>query len=188
MNPVLEAITSRRSAKKLLSDSPVSRELVETIIEAATWAPNHHMTEPWRFVVMAGDGRIRLGEAMSAALGSSAQGTTQERLDAERNKPLGASVIIALISSPKIGPNFVPQEEIVAAGAALQNMLLAAHSLGLGSMVRTGLHVYSNVMSRFFELNEHESVVGLVYLGNVAEPPPQGRRSGIAGRVEWRLT
>jgi nitroreductase len=172
----------------MLSDPPISKELVETIIEAAIWAPNHHLTEPWRFVVMTGDGRRKLGEAMSTALSLSAGGMTQERLDAERNKPLGASVIIALINSPKIGPNFVPQEEIVAAGAALQNMLLAAHSLGLGSMVRTGLHAYSEVVRKFFQLNEQESVVGLVYLGHIAEPPPPGRRGGIAGKVEWRET
>jgi nitroreductase len=186
MNPVIEAIKSRRSVKKMLPDPPVSRELVETVIEAAVWAPNHHLTEPWRFVVMAGDERRKLGEAMSMALGSFTDSPTEERLDAERKKPLAASVIVALISSPKVGPNIVPQEEMVAAGAALQNMLLAAHSLGLGSMVRTGSNAYSEAMRKFFQMKEHERVVGLVYLGHVAEPSPPPRRSEIAGKVEWR--
>ena len=186
MNPVMEAIRSRRSVKKMLPEPPVSRELVEAVIEAAVWAPNHHLTEPWRFVVMEGDERRKLGEAMGMALGSSADNPSQERLDTERQKPLAASVVVALISSPKIGPNIVPQEEMVAAGAALQNMLLAAHSLGLGSMVRTGSNVYSEAMRKFFHMEERESVVGLVYLGQIAEPPPPGRRRGIAGKVEWR--
>ena len=66
----------------------------------------------------------------------------EEVLKLEREKTLRAPVIIAVISSQNGGEKIVPQEEIVAAGAALQNMLLAAHSLGLGAMVRSGPHSY----------------------------------------------
>ena len=88
MNAVIEAIKSRRSVRKLLADPPVSKEQVETIIEAAIWAPNHYLTEPWRFVVLTGDERRKLGDAMSTALmNTSTKSPTQERLDIERNRP-----------------------------------------------------------------------------------------------------
>lgn len=186
MNPVIEAIKSRRSIRKMKPDPPLTREQVETILEAALWAPNHYLTEPWRFVVLMGDERAKLGDAMSKALMATGS-PTPEQLDNERNRPLNASAIIALISSPKSNPKIVPQEEMVAAGAALQNMLLAAHSLGLGSMVRTGSHAYSEVIRKFFAMTEAERLVGLVYLGHILEPPPPGKRSGIAEKVIWRV-
>lgn len=185
MNPVIEAIKSRRSIRKMKPDPPLTREQVETIIEAAVWAPNHYLTEPWRFVVLMGDERAKLGDAMSEAL--RATGTpTPEQLDNERKRPLSASVVVALISSPKSNPKIVPQEEIIAVGAALQNMLLAAHSLGLGAMVRTGSHAYSEAIRKFFEMMDNERLVGLVYLGHIMEPPPPGKRSGIAEKVIWK--
>ena len=171
----------------MLPDPPVAKEQVETIIEAAIWAPNHYLTEPWRFVVLKGDARRELGDAMSTALvNTSTDSPTQQRLDIERNRPLSASVIIALISSPKVGNNVVLQEEMVAAGAALQNMLLAAHSLGLGAMVRTGSHAYSEGIKKSFEMREGEGLVGLIYLGHIAEPPPPGKRKATDEKVIWR--
>ncbi len=167
----------------MVLDPPISRGEIEVVVEAAMWAPNHHMTEPWRFVVITGDARRQLGDAMSAAL--SATETSPDRLEGERSKPLGASWIIALISAPRLAPNVVPQEELVAAGAALQNMLLAAQSLGLASMVRTGRHLYSEEIRKFFALAKDEMMIGLVYLGRPAENQPPGRRSGTAGKVVW---
>ena len=95
------------------------------------------------------------------------------------SKPLSSPVVIALIGSPRKGENVVPQEEIVAAGAALQNMLLAAHSLGLATSVRTGAHSYSEEVRGFFEMGEGESLIGMVYVGYAcgAVPPGGGRPS-----------
>lgn len=187
MNPVIEAIKSRRSIRKMKPDPPLTREEAETIIDAAVWAPNHYLSEPWRFVVLMGDERAKLGDAMSKALmATSTSSPTPEQLDNERKRPLNASVIIALVSSPKSDPKIVPQEEMVAAGAALQNMLLAAHSLGLGAMVRTSSHAYSKVIKEFFGMTDVERLVGLVYLGHILEPPPPAKRAGIAEKVVWR--
>jgi nitroreductase len=191
MNPVVDAIKSRRSVKKMRPDAPPpTKEQIELILDTATWAPNHHLTEPWRFIVIMGDERAKLGEAMSEALASSSSSTTvkpnPERLLVERNKPLGAPVILALISSPKTGPNVVAQEEVVAAGAVLQNLLLVAHSLGLSTMVRSGIHLYSDPVRRYLGMTPQEDVVGLVYLGHAAEIPAPGRRADLAAKVEWR--
>ncbi|MHB8567628.1 MAG: nitroreductase family protein [Nitrososphaerales archaeon] len=181
-NPVLETIVSRRSARKLDPEKMPPKEVIERILEAGIWAPNHHMTEPWRFIVIAGEERKKLGEVMASALGPD----LDKKLEAERLKPFRAPVIIALISSPKQEPNIVPHEELVAGGAALQNMLLAIHSLGLGSMVKTGKNAYSQEVRDYLNLRDGESLVGLIYLGHPVEEPPHSKRSGHASKTEWR--
>jgi nitroreductase len=184
LNPVIDAIRSRRTVKKMDLERSPTQDQLDEIIGAAMWAPNHHMTEPWRFVVVSGQGRRRLGDALAAAsLSVPGEKPVPERVEIERSKPLAAPIIVVLISSPQVGEKIVPQEELVAAGAALQNMLLAAHSLGLGSFVRTGLLAYSDELRRLFGMNERESLVGMVYLGYVSGPATPGRRSSAAGKV-----
>ncbi len=186
MNEVIEAIRSRRNVKRMDPDGEPPRALIEEIIEAATWAPNHHLTEPWRFVVLEKGARVRLGEALAAALeGSSPEPLPSERLEKERSKPLSSPVLIALIGAPGTGGNVVPQEEIVAAGAALQNMLLAARSLGLATSVRTGMHSYSEVVKRFFAMAEGEVLVAMVQVGYASGAVAPGKRTPFREKVTW---
>lgn len=177
----IEFIISRRSAKKLDPEKKPPKETIEKIIEAGTWAPTHHLTEPWRFVVIAGEERKKLGDALARVLNES-----EAKLDAERKKPLRAPVIIALISAPKQEPNVIPQEEMVSCGAALQNILLAIHSMGLGSMIKTGKSSYSAPVREYFKMSENESLVAMVYLGYPVEALPSGKRLPFASKTEWR--
>lgn len=186
VNPVIEAIRTRRTVKKFDPSRVPTKEEILVVLEAANWAPNHHLTEPWRFVVLSGDARAKLGEVLSDALSRSSPGVAIQRLESERAKPLGAPVILAIIASPKTGENIVPQEELVAAGAALENALLAAHSLGLATSVRTGLHSYGPEVKRFLGMTETESLVGLVYLGTAMGVLPQGFRKPLDAKVLWR--
>lgn len=187
-NDVIRAIRTRRSASKLSAERPVSRELVEIVLEAATWAPNHHVTEPWRFVVFTGDGRKRLGEAMGAAVSSthSVAPAFPETVERERTRPLTAPVVIAVICSPSKDERVVPQEELVAGGAALQNMLLAAHSFGLGTKIKTGAYSYSKAIRDLLDMSESESLIAFVYLGFSEGEARPGSRKGLQGKVDWR--
>ena len=189
MNPVLEAIKSRRSARVLKSEPIPEKQSVVEILEAGTWSPNHHLTEPWRFVVLAGEERLRLGEAMAAFVRRTARESdssidTYARM--ESLKPLRAPVIIAFICSPSQASNAVMQEEIVSCGAALQNMLLAAQSLGLGTMIKTGSSSYSDEVRDYFKMSQTETLIGLIYLGYVQEAPTAAKRSPVEDKTEWR--
>ncbi len=187
MNAVIDAIRSRRTVKKMDADLAPSRSDIESVIEAATWAPNHHLTEPWRFVVIEKEARRKLGEALAEAMAKGSKDVVPpERLAKEREKPLSAPVIIALIGSPKQGENISAQEEMVAAGAALQNMLLAAHSFGLATSVRTGLHSYSEGIRRFFEMQGDERLIAMVYIGYVTGMTAPGKRTPFRDKVVWR--
>ncbi len=185
---VLEAIKSRRSIGRLRPEEP-PRELVEKILEAGTWAPNHHLTEPWRFFVLTGKARERLGEAMAEALAEELEDKdtpeAKAKLEAERNRPLRAPVIIAVAASPKQDPNVVELEEVVAAAASIQNMLLAVHALGLGAILRTGKAAYRRRVKEFFGLGEHEPLLGFIYLGYPDGPLPKSQRTSFREKTEW---
>jgi nitroreductase len=183
VNPVLSALRDRRSATKLKPD-PVPDGLVEQVIEAATWAPNHRLTEPWRFVVVAGESRKALGDVMARSMRDRLPQpdgeTAKAQLEKERNKPLRAPVLIAVAALPATDPRVVESEEIAAVAAAVQNMLLAAEALGLGAMWRTGDSAFDPKVKAFLGLPAEARVVAFVYLG-YAEPMPRRPRQ-TAGR------
>src|SRR4051794_16718033 len=100
---VITAIKTRRSIGKVKPDS-VSKEMIETILEAGTWAPCHHQTEPWRFFVLTGDARKSLGNIFAqiakASMSEPVSEEDQKKLEREQNKPLRAPVIITVAVEP----------------------------------------------------------------------------------------
>jgi nitroreductase len=179
-----DAIMTRRSSP-LTSDRLPERELIERLLDAAVRAPTHHVTEPWRFVVLAGDARRELGEAW--ARGDAARGRTP---DAARAKVLRAPVIVCVIARPKIDhPKVVEVEEHHAIGAALQNILLAAHDAGLAAMLRTGPAAAMPEVRSYLGVRSSESIAGFVYVGYPAPGDgdrPRSRRTDATDLTEWR--
>jgi nitroreductase len=183
-----EVVRGRRSIGKV-KDEPIARELVESLIEAAVWAPNHYGTEPWRFVVMTGQGRRTLGQAYADIAAESLSDVPEEelaqRLEKEVAKAFRAPVVIAAICVPSDSPRVIVAEELAAAHAAVQNLLLAAHANGLGAIWRTGEPAYHPVMKRALGLGGSEQVVGLIYIGYPDMPQPAGRRLPGVDRTIW---
>ena len=187
---VLEAIRTRRQMGKVKDERP-PRELVQRLIEAACWAPNHFMTQPWRFVVLTGRARDELGEVMARALAARLQhqgkAATDEQLAAERARPLRAPVVIVAAVEPNTtDPRVVEVEEIVAGAAAVQNLLLAAHALGLATAWRTGDAAYDPMVKEHLGLSPRAHILGFIYLGypDGELPPPKPRDP--ASRTTWK--
>jgi nitroreductase len=165
------AILTRRSVGKLTEpgpDEPALREL----LSAAVAAPDHGMLRPWRFVVLRGDALHQLGDAFAAAQARRDPSAGEAAVEATRSKALRAPVVIAVICSPKPSPKIAEWEQLAAAAAATENLCLAAHAGGWGSMWRTGWLVESDPVRSFLGLTPAERVVGTVYLGTPAAPPP----------------
>ena len=184
---LLEAIRTRRSIGRVRPESP-PRELVEQLLEAATWAPNHRLTEPWHFFVLAGDARRELGDVMARSLDAvlpSDASDRQAQLDKARAKPLRAPVIIAVGVVPQEGPKVIEVEEVLAGGAAVQNLLLAAHDRGLAAMWRTGEPAYDPAVKAFLGLPPNAHLIGFVYVGYPDAPPSQKRRRPAAECTRW---
>ncbi len=161
---IFEAIFTRQSVKKVLPD-PIPRELIEKLLAAAVQAPNHHKVRPWRFIVLQGAARERLGAVMAAALNRDNPGLPAEALDKERAKPLRAPLLIAIGVDLPDDPRVVEMENICAAAAAAQNLLLAAHALGLGAIWRTGTAVTDPDIKQFFGLAPQQHLIAILYIG-----------------------
>jgi nitroreductase len=182
---VLEAIRSRRSIGKVDTERP-SRETIARLIEAARWAPNHHLTEPWRFFVLTGQARRDLGEAMARAQhGDPASDEALAAFERTANKPLRAPVVIAVAVQPSPDARIPEVEELAAGAAAVQNLLLAAHALGLGAIWRTGEPCYHPTIRTFFGLDERARLLGFVYLGYPVAAPPARERTPVEDLTTW---
>lgn len=192
-NDVLLALESRRSMARVKPDLP-TRELVETVIAAAAWAPNHFKTEPWRFAVVSGQARMALGAVMEESLRVARRQrdadegdplATALALEKERKKPLRAPVVIAVAAVPSPEPKVVEAEELAAVAAGVQNMLLAAEALGLGAMWRTGKPAYDSRVKKFLGFPESAHIVAFVYLGYPDLPPQPPRARSVAQHIRW---
>ncbi|XID94052.1 nitroreductase [Paenibacillaceae bacterium WGS1546] len=183
-----EIVKGRRSIGKVKKD-PVPRELVEKLIEAAIWAPNHHRTEPWRFIVMTGEGRKVLGNAYADVNADSYRDLVgeerEQRIEKELAKAYRSPVVIAVVCSPSDDPRVEEREELAAVHAAVQNLLLSAHANGLGAVWRTGNPAYHPKMKIAFGLAEREQLVGLVFVGYPDMPQPAVTRTPAAEKTVW---
>lgn len=181
---IIEALKSRRSIGRVKKDE-VPKETIEQIIEAATWAPSHHNTQPWRFVVMTGEGRRLLGEGYAAVQRAQSGELSEEEFEKHVQKAFRSPVVIAAICSPSDDKRAVREEELAAAQAAVQNLLIAAYALGLGAIWRSGAPMYHPAMNEQFKLREDEEIVGLVYLGIPDMTPPLPARKAVQEVTEW---
>lgn len=178
---VSEAIATRQSVNRVKQDE-VPRELLEQILDSAVHAPNHKITEPWRFRVFIGKGRGDLARARAklAEIMAEEEGEEPElavgRVSRERKKAFRAPAVIAVIS--RAGREEVETlENYAACSAAIQNMQLTAHSLGLASIWRTGPVAYHTFMRDFLGLEDGDKIVAYLYVGysDMGERPRRRR-------------
>jgi nitroreductase len=183
---LLTALKNRRSISKVSPEEP-PEALIRTMLEAATWAPNHFLTEPWRFVVLRGNARNRLGDALGEAAALREEDPVLAEAAREKivTKPLRAPYIIAVAVEPDSRDKVVELEEIAATAAATQNMLLAAEALGLGAIWRTGWACYTPQVREFLGLSERATVLGFVYVGYPAQPAPARTRRPVEEVTRW---
>jgi nitroreductase len=163
-----DIIKQRRSIGQFTREQPTKAQ-IERLLEAATYAPNHYVTEPWHFFVLTGAARAKLGEIMATSLRTQLDEqdgeAVQLRLWRERQKPLRAPVIITVATKEALRQDESGIENIEATSAAVQNMLLAAEELGLGTIWRTGDAAYDPLVKHWFGLTAEDHIVAFVYVG-----------------------
>jgi nitroreductase len=171
---VEDVIRRRRTSLLVDSEAPVPSELVDRLLAAATWAPNHKRTWPWRFTVLTGDARGRLGRAMGAA--AAAAGADQVKVAKLATKYLRSAVVILVWVARDDGADEVRRrEDRDAVAAAVQNLLLAATASGLGSYWGTVADDLVPAVRSVAGLDAGHDLVALVYLGwpTATVPPPE---------------
>jgi nitroreductase len=187
----LEVIQARRSIGRLKEPAPSESELTQ-ILEAAVAAPDHGELKPWRFIILRGDAKDAFGEVLADAYLARVQAIgaspTDGQLKKERTK-LGRAPIVVVVCAINQHSEEIPWvEQLLAAGAAAENMLLAATALGYASMWRTGPAAYDHRVLHALGLDDRDAVVGFVYLGTPVEgrelPPHEPSLDGLV--EEWQ--
>jgi len=171
---VFEAIHNRYSQGKVKPD-PVPRELIEKMLHAAVQAPNHYKVRPWRFVVLTGEGLRKLGDVMAASQEERHPEFPSEAFDKCRALPLRAPVVIAVGVDKPSEAKVLEIENVCAAAAATQNLLLAA----------TDIWARDAKVKEFLGFVADQLIIGFIYLGYpefASEPVP---RSSFEDRTAW---
>jgi nitroreductase len=180
---ILDVIRARRTIGKSTGD--VSRATIYELIEAATWAPNHKLTQPWRFTVVSGSARERLGMVWAQRAAASIEEPARAAFIAgEAAKPLRAPAMIVVSTCTSTDP-VRAEEDLTATAAAVQNMLLAAEAKGLCAAWKTGKIIYDAGVKEFLGLHRDDRIVAMVYLGAEALESALPRDRNVAGCVHW---
>ena len=172
MMDAIAAITQRASPLKLGEPGPSPAE-IKTLLEAAIRAPDHGKLKPWRFLVIEGAGRERLGDLWVEGLRRREPDAQDVMLQREREKPLRAPVIVVVIARvDRQHPKIPAVEQIVSAGSAAQNLQLAAHALGYGCLWRTGAAAYDPVVKQGLGVPPEDKIIGFMYVGKIDTAGP----------------
>jgi nitroreductase len=182
---VSDAIRDRRSIKRF-ADRPVTREEIETILAAAALAPNHRLTQPWRFYVLGPTARHAYGLALGARkarkLEDSAAAAAMRDTVAAEHRALPAMIAVAVVDSD----NPETREEDYAAGMmAVQNMSLVAVELGLGTHIKTGAVMADPAARAAAGVRDGERIVAVLNVGTPAETPGPKKREPATAFTTW---
>src|SRR3974390_240015 len=180
---VLNAISSRVSAVRLSEPGP-TREQIDIILKAAVRAPDHGRLSPWRLIVIEGAAREKLGQAYADLKRRANPENSDFDPGTEIAKAFRAPTIIAVGVDIRENHKVPAIEQILATGAAVQNMFLAAHALGLGAMWKTGDLAYDANTKSLLGLKENDSIVAFLFVGTASKLPAPPTPN-LAGCVKW---
>jgi nitroreductase len=163
----LDALITRQSAKTY-GDTAPTREHLSQVLHSAVRAPDHGRLRPWRFMLIEGDQRRKLGDLLAASALRRIPGLLEGDLQRERGKALRAPLIILTACRVVPGTKVPAIEQLMAAGAATQNILLALHALGYAAAWKTGEAAYDTEVKKALGLSSDDHIVGFVYTGGGA--------------------
>lgn len=185
-------IRHRRSIKPVDMDTQreVEPTLLTELLENATWAPNHGLTEPWHFHIFEGEARQTLADSLQNLYRQTTPTSEfrEDKLKKMGENPLLAPVIVACVMERK-GGNKIPEiEEIEAMSCALQNLMLSATAAGLASFWSSPPVLETAEFQTWLGVSSADRCVGLMYLGwpRPGLTWPRSVRQPIAGKITWR--
>lgn len=188
MSDALELLTTRRSFKAgdLAGPAPSAAE-VEKLLTVASRVPDHGKLTPWRFIVFEGDARYAAGDAIVAAFRVKYPDAKPEHVEAERKRLARAPLVIAVVSRAAPHVKIPEWEQVLSAGAAAMNLVLAAHALGYGASWVTEWYAYDRSVLDALGLAPHERIAGFVHIGR---PPgvPEDRPRPPLGEIATRFS
>jgi nitroreductase len=187
MSEQYDFLMSRRSVlvRNLTGPGPDAATL-ERILSAGLRVPDHSRLTPFRYLVIRGDARERLGDLLAETHAAYADDATEEAMAAERARFTRAPVVVAVVSRARPHPKIPEWEQVLASGACCLNILNAAHALGYAAQWVTGWCAYDRTITAALGLADDERIAGFIHLGTAAEPPAERKRAEVADILtEW---
>jgi nitroreductase len=173
-------INSRRSMGNLDTPAP-TRAQIESAIECAATAPDHKKLRPWRFIVTQGESRHELGNALVEAAQAKAlkdgEELSEKTIKKTHTMPLRAPLIITVVTQMQAHEKVPPFEQMLSAGAAVQNLILALKAQGFSTVWRTGLLCNEPAVKAYFDVGPDDYVTAFVYTGT--SPKDESMRKPI---------
>jgi nitroreductase len=181
MPDALELLKTRRSIKphELKAPGPSAAEL-ETLLTVASRVPDHGKLAPWRFIVFEGEARHRAGDAIVTAFRAKYSDATAEQAEAERTRLTRAPLVIAVVSRAAPHVKIPEWEQVLSAGAAAMNLVIAAHALGYAASWITEWYAYDRAVLDALGLQPHEKIAGFVHIGRPPGVPEDRPRPPLA--------
>jgi nitroreductase len=180
-----DAISGRRSIKRFTS-RPVTRAEIETMLTAATLAPNHRLTQPWRFYVLGPEARyaygLALGVRKARKLDDAEAARAMRDTVAAEHRALPCMVAVAVVQTDNAEAR---EEDYAAAMMAVQNLSLTAVELGLGTHIKTGGVMSDPAARGAAGVRDTERIVAIVNVGEPAETPPPKKREPASTLTTW---
>lgn len=184
MMNAIDALLARCSVSpRLMKDPGPTAEQLQTLLQAGARAADHGRLRPWRFSVFQGEARARLGDLFAQARRQRDPSATEDDLNRERDKPMRAPLVLAVAAAIRHDLEAIrPVDQLLAAGAAAQNILLAAYAMGYAAMWLTGSNCHDPCVKRGLGLLERDEIAGYLYIGSVdglPVAPPVGDLSAL---------
>jgi nitroreductase len=171
MPDAIELLSTRISHKAVALTAPgPSAAEIDTLLTIACRVPDHGKLTPWRFIVFEGEARLTAGEAIATAFRAKYPDAKPENVEFERKRLAHAPLVIAVVSRAAPHVKIPEWEQVLSAGAAAMNLVLAAHALGYGASWITGWYAYDRGVLDALGLQPHERIAGFIHVGTPSGP------------------
>jgi nitroreductase len=181
-----DAIRARRTIKRF-TDTPVSRPQLEELIAAATTAPNHRLTNPWRFYVLGPEARaaygMALGERKAKKQPDPVRAAEVRDTVAAEHRALPGMIAVAVVETTDPEQR---DEDYAAAMIGVGYLMLAAVEMGLGTAIKTGGVMSDPAARAAVGVADNERIIAIVNVGTPAEVPPPKNRAPAETLTQWR--
>ena len=181
MKDSLSSLLTRRSvAARWLGEPGPTKAEIDTLLTIATRVPDHGRLAPWRFILIQGDARQRLGDIQAAFFQADNPEAEPEKVATERSRFSHAPLVVAVVSSVKPSPKIPESEQVLSAGAVCMNLLHAAKALGYGAVWLSGWSSFDRRVLDALGLAPHERIAGYIHIGTSTELPTERPRPVLA--------
>ncbi len=169
-----------------LAEPAPNKEQLTQILKCAMSAPDHAKMQPWRFIIIEGDARTKLGEVFAKATAQRDPEVSDKKLKMIAEKPLRSPMIITVVATiTPDHPKTPVIEQLLSAGAAAQQLSLGANALGFGSVWLSGANTYDNNVKAALGVDAIDEIVGFIYVGTPTMKKPNRPRSDPAEFVSY---